>query len=277
MLEEIFLKVVDMSLMAGIIIVAVAAARIFLKSYPKIISYVLWGVVLFRLLCPFNFESYISLVPQNASVSYQYSLSQAGNISPAGGKNTDTNVGKNTSAADGAEVASEDNVNTDKSETADKVKTADVRTTAKTNDQTSWSRLCLYYGKAIWLSGLIIILLYGIYAAVRVKWKIRTAIPYRDNIYLTDQIKSPFVMGLFKPGIYLPENLKDQEYVILHEQIHIKRKDYIVKILAFMVLAIHWFNPLVWMAFIMSSKDMEISCDEAVIRKMGKNIRADYA
>jgi len=106
-----------------------------------------------------------------------------------------------------------------------------------------------------------------------------TASPLRDNIYLADEIHSPFVMGLFRPKIYLPSEMEEREqsYIILHEQHHIRRLDHIAKALAFAALCIHWFNPLVWAAFILSGKDMEMSCDEAVVRKLGPEIRGDYS
>jgi hypothetical protein len=121
-----------------------------------------------------------------------------------------------------------------------------------------------------------------VYAAVsyiRLRRKLITASPLRDNIYLADEITSPFVMGLFRPKIYLPSSMEEQEqsYILMHEQHHIRRFDHIIKALAFVALSIHWFNPLVWIAFIMAGKDMEMSCDEAVIRKMGDGILANYA
>lgn len=119
----------------------------------------------------------------------------------------------------------------------------------------------------------------GIVSYIRLRRKLSVVVPLRDNIFIADDIKSPFVVGLFRPKIYLPCNLgdKEQEYIILHEQHHIKRLDHVMKALAFLALAIHWFNPLVWVAFILASKDMEMSCDEAVIRKIGGDVRADYS
>jgi len=113
---------------------------------------------------------------------------------------------------------------------------------------------------------------------LRLRRRLITASPLRDNIYLADDIDSPFVMGLFRPKIYLPSAMEEREqsYILLHEQHHIRRLDHVVKALAFVALCIHWFNPLVWVAFILSGKDMEMSCDEAVVRKLGTQIRADY-
>ena len=109
--------------------------------------------------------------------------------------------------------------------------------------------------------------------------RLTNAVPLQRHVYLADHIGTPFVLGLLRPNIYLPSSLseKEQEYILLHEQHHILRQDHIVKVLAFIALSIHWFNPLVWIAFILSGKDMEMSCDEAVIRKLGEDIRVDYS
>lgn len=135
----------------------------------------------------------------------------------------------------------------------------------------------LFFGKQLGI--FLLQALDGIVSYIRLRRKLSVVVPLRDNIFIADDIKSPFVVGLFRPKIYLPCNLgdKEQEYIILHEQHHIKRLDHVMKALAFLALAIHWFNPLVWVAFILASKDMEMSCDEAVIRKIGGDVRADYS
>lgn len=122
-------------------------------------------------------------------------------------------------------------------------------------------------------------LFYSIVSMIKIRQKVSVSVRVRDNIYITEGHISPFVMGVFRPRIYLPDCLseKEQEYIIFHERCHIRRLDPVIRVLAFFALSIHWFNPLVWVAFIISGKDMEMSCDEAVIRKMGENIRADYA
>ena len=134
-------------------------------------------------------------------------------------------------------------------------------------------------GTYVWMGGVLVMSISGFVTYLRLRRKLVTASRLRDNIYLADEIDSPFVMGLIRPKIYLPSAMEEREqsYIILHEQHHIRRLDHIVKTLAFAALCVHWFNPLVWAAFILSGKDMEMSCDEAVVRKMGAQIRADYA
>ena len=136
-----------------------------------------------------------------------------------------------------------------------------------------------FVATVIWMMGVLAMGIYSIVSYLKLRFKLRVAIPLRENIFIADDIKSPFVVGLIRPRIYLPCNLseKEQEYIILHEKHHTKRLDHVMKALAFIALAIHWFNPLVWVAFILSGKDMEMSCDEAVIRKVGSHVRADYS
>ncbi len=131
----------------------------------------------------------------------------------------------------------------------------------------------------IWLIGIAIMLIFSITSLIKLKQKLIGATPLTKGIYIADHIDSPFVLGLIKPKIYLPSNLTqtEQEFIISHEQTHIKRLDHITRILAFIALSMHWFNPLVWLAFMLSAKDMEISCDEAVIKKMNTKLRADYS
>lgn len=234
MLQQIFLKVMDMSLTASMIIAVVLVVRIFLKRFPKFISYMLWSVVLFRLLCPAVLEFEISLVPASTPVFYEY-ISE---------KDTDPIEVSSGGAA---------------------VLYAD--------------KLFILFGRYVWISGIGIMLLYCVISTARIRNKVSASIPFEKNIYITDDIVSPFVMGIFNPRIYLPGGLgeKEQEYIILHEKVHIRRFDYIIKPVAFAALCIQWFNPLAWIAFALFCKDMEMSCDEAVINKMGEDIRADYS
>ena len=131
----------------------------------------------------------------------------------------------------------------------------------------------------IWLSGVLAMLIYSAVSLLLLRRRLVGAAPLRDNIYLADHIPTPFVMGLFRPRIYLPSTLtgREQAYIIRHEQHHIRRGDHIVKVLSFAALCIHWFNPLVWAAFLLSGKDMEMSCDEAVVMRWANGIRADYS
>lgn len=264
MLDSIFMQVLDMSNTASIVILVVLLARLLLKKAPKVFSYALWAVVLFRLLCPVTFEAPVSIMPEMASVSQDYSLSDAP-ISVLG-------------AAEAAYHAVGDAVNGG-------LGVQDIRTTKKdVAGRTKyvgslWWEVWISFGQYVWVAGMGVMFLYSAVSYLKIRKKLLIVAPLRDNIFLADDIKSPFVVGLFRPKIYLPCNLeeKEREYIILHEQHHIKRRDHIIKALAFLALSIHWFNPLVWVAFILASKDMEMSCDEAVLGKIGGDVRADYS
>lgn len=265
MLEQIFLKVTDMSWEASIVIVIVCIVRMLLKRFPKYISYMLWIVVLFRLLCPVTLESGISLVPNFEPVFYEYILEK--DTIPIAGTSGGSIV---LHTGDEVEnVPETTQVSHVQSHQAGNVKNVEV----------SQRELLILFGKYVWISGIAVMLLYCVISTAKIRNKVLISIPLKENIYIMDKTVSPFVMGILNPKIYLPECLseKEQEYIILHEKFHIRCFDHIVKPVAFAALLIHWFNPLVWIAFIFFSKDMEMRCDEAVIKKMGENIRADYS
>lgn len=253
-------KLLNMSLTASVVIVFVLLLRLLLKKAPKVISYALWGIVLFRLLCPVSFESGFSLfgflgTPVAGSGALTSRIEYIPNnivhteypdiVLPGPGVDD---------AANSALHQGEELLRADPLEAPMAIATC------------------------VWMAGILAMAIYAVVSYTRLRRKLITASPLRDNICLADEITSPFVMGLFRPKIYLPSSMGEQEqsYIIMHEQRHIRRLDHIVKILAFIVLCLHWFNPLVWIAFIMAGKDMEMSCDEAVVKKMGIGVLADY-
>lgn len=262
MLNQLFMQVVDMSKIASVVIVIVLIARVLFRRFPKNLSYVLWSVVLFRLLCPISFESMISIVPNMTSISYHYSL-ESEQLSLNEAQNVSMQMLLDTFTRNGEFNQIEE-----------------FDSNEKTSEITfSWSDMFVFWGKYIWMIGMCVLFIYNSIAYMKMCRRTATAIPLKENIYVLDENISPFVMGILLPKIYIPsgQNEKEQEYIILHERIHIKRMDHIIKLLASVALSMHWFNPLVWLAFILSSKDMEMSCDEAVIRKLGQVIKADYA
>lgn len=262
-------KVLNMSLTAGVVILFVMAARLLLKKLPKIYSYALWAVVLFRLLCPVSITSQVSV------------LGLFG-----------TYVKESSGAASTVEYIPSDIVHSEYPEVSLPGAAVNLPGISEINEQINEALpqgreqlaadpleapmvICTY----IWLAGIVVMLGYSIASYAALRRKLVGAVHLRENIYLADHIASPFVMGLLRPRIYLLSSLGDreQEYIILHEQHHIRRRDHVIKAVAFAALCIHWFNPLVWVAFVLSGKDMEMSCDEAVVRKMGETIRADYS
>ena len=253
-------KLLNMSLTASIAIVCVLLLRLLLKKAPKVISYALWAVVLFRLLCPVSISSNLSLFGfMDVPI-------------------TDTAV--RTSSI---EYVPEDIVHTEIPEVT--IPVPGVSETINNALPEGREQLVadpleapVAIGTYVWLAGVLVMAGYSVVSYVRLKKKLLIVSPLQGNIYLADEITTPFVMGLIRPKIYLPSDMEEgqQSYIILHEQHHIRRGDHIMKALAFLALSIHWFNPLAWVAFLYSNKDMEMSCDEAVVKKLGDGILADY-
>jgi len=250
-LMDLFPKILDMSITASMVILVVIAARLLLKKAPKVISYALWGVVLLRLLCPFSLESAISIVPDVPKIEQ----TQLDSALPDMDFETYTDREENR-------ITLEQSAGTEEAQV-----------------KIEHSAEPTLYLTIIWGTGVLGMLVYSVVSYIKLRKQLKVAVPVRDNLFIADDIKSPFVIGFIRPKIYLPGSLgdKEKEYIIMHEQHHITRCDHIIKLLSFAALSIHWFNPLVWLAFALSAKDMEMSCDEAVIGKMGEDVRADYS
>jgi len=250
-MSELFLSVLNMSLTASYVILFVILVRQVLKKSPKFISYVLWIVVALRLIIPFSFESMFSLMPRNTNTApiphdiiYQ--------------KSPQINTGI---------------------ETVDSFVNQSLP--APTTVGASANPLQIYaeIGAYIWILGIVALLVYSFVSILSLYKQLKRAQLIEKNIFEANNLKTPFVLGLVRPKIYLPVGLSatERSYILLHEQTHIHRKDHIIKILAFLILSIHWFNPLVWVAFILMSKDMELSCDERVLKEMDEDIIKPYA
>ena len=254
-------RLLNMSLTASVAIGLVILLRFALKKAPKVFSYALWGIVLFRLLCPLSIGSTFSVfnLVDTPAEDYGY-ISSVIEYVPADIVHTE-NPSVVLPVPGVSEVINDALPQGQEQLRADPL---EGRT---------------FVATVIWMMGVLAMGIYSIVSYLKLRFKLRVAIPLRENIFIADDIKSPFVVGLIRPRIYLPCNLseKEQEYIILHEKHHTKRLDHVMKALAFIALAIHWFNPLVWVAFILAGKDMEMSCDEAVIRKVGSDVRADYS
>ncbi|MDD2235045.1 MAG: M56 family metallopeptidase [Desulfitobacteriaceae bacterium] len=248
MLDNLFLQILNMSYTASIVILVVLGARLLLKIAPKIFSYALWSVVLFRLICPFSFESMFSLLP---AITYPISQEIVYADIPA----IDTGISAINQIVNSSLPA------------------------ATPYASVNPLQILVFIGSVIWILGIAILLIYSMISLVKLRKRLRQAVHEKDNIYIAEQLNTPFVMGIFHPKIYLPAALAEQEkqYILLHEQTHIRRLDHVVKILSFFVLCLHWFNPLVWVAFFASGRDMEMSCDETVIKQLGKDMKKGYS
>lgn len=259
-----FLKILNMSLTASAVILFVLLARLALKKAPKAFSYALWLAVLFRLLCPFSVMSAFSLLGLfDPPVREMTSVTSAVEYVPSAAAPTE-NPQIIPTAPDPSEPV------------RPAVSQGEAPVSAGT-DGSFEAPAAIITG--IWAAGVLIMLLYSVFSFARLCRRLVGATPLRRNIYLADHISTPFVMGLFRPKIYLPSSLPESEYryIILHEQYHIRRLDHVARVLAYAALCAHWFNPLVWLAFVLSGKDMEMSCDEAVLKRLGGDVRADYS
>ena len=250
------------------VIVAVLLVRLLLRRAPKVFSYALWAVVLFRLLCPVSVTSAVSLLGALGAPAQERSAvtsvveyvpadivrNMAPAVTPLPQEPFPAEPGENIISA------------------APSVTQPDAAPASPLSGPVAVLTLT-------WLMGIALLLLYSVISLLRLRRRLVGAVRLEDNIYLADYIPSPFVMGLFRPKIYLPSTLTETErgYILRHEQYHLRRRDHVVKLLSFLALCVHWFNPLVWAAFILAGKDMEMSCDEAVVRELGEDIRADYS
>ena len=251
-MQAAFARILNMSLTGSIVIAVVLLARLFLKRAPKIYSYALWAVVLFRLLCPLSITAGLSVLkpipvtmrttPGVSSVDYQpvqQALSRGGYV-PA---------------------VQQQPVSDQESEQAEPEMTA------------------LQIAAYVWLTGASVMAIYSVVQYLTLRHRLVGAAPYREEIYLADHIATPFVLGVLRPKVYLPSETPEGEraFIIAHERHHIRRHDPLWKLLGYAALCLHWFNPLVWLAFALAGKDMEMSCDEAVIRHLGEDVRAEYS
>ena len=248
-MTAIFERVLNMSLTGSIVIAVVLLARLLLRRAPKIYSYMLWAVVLFRLLCPISLSAGLSVLKPLPVTTTQglstVTYRPVEPVTPASGEL-------------GQENARQEPAETVKAETGDQAMTL---------------------AAAVWLTVGGALAACGLVQYTVLRRKLREAAPYRGEVYLSDSIATPFVMGVIAPKIYLPSDTPKAErrFIIAHERHHLHRGDPLWKLLGYLALCVHWFNPLVWLAFFLGGKDMEMSCDEAVLNRLGEDIRADYS
>lgn len=248
-MNELFLKIINMSISASWLVLAVLILRFVLKKAPKWINVLLWGIVAIRLIFPFSFESTLSLIPSAETIPL--------NI----GMDTTPTINSGISAINNAvnPIISQSN-------------------TPMAGASVNLLQITIGIYEYIWIFGMIALALYTAISYWRLRRKVDTAVRYKDNIFQSENVSFPFVLGIIKPRIYLPFKMNGQylEYVVAHEQAHICRKDHWWKPLGFLLLMIHWFNPLMWLAYVLLCRDIELACDEKVIKELGNEQRGDY-
>ena len=248
-MSELFLEIVNRSIAASWIVIAVLVLRLCLKKTPKWVNVLLWGIVAVRLIFPFSIESALSLIPSAETVSPSIMMEQTPSVQtgvPALDQVINPVIDHSLSPAPGASA----------------------------NPLQIWIPVLT----VIWLLGVAALFLYSAVSYRRLRRRVCEAVILRDNIYQSENVCSPFVLGIIRPKIYLPYHMdkREMDHVIAHEQTHIRRRDHWWKPLGFLLLTVHWFNPLLWLGYILLCRDIELACDEKVIREMGSEQRADY-
>lgn len=249
-MEAVFLKLFNMSIAASFMIFAVVLLRALFKKAPKALRPVLWALVAIRLICPFSLESAFSLIPSAQTIPDTV-LSEPSFSVQTGFEGVDTRVN--------AELASR----------------YYEGVTVPTNTGLHAATLLT----AIWVIGIFALAVYAVVSFVKLRKQTAEAVPYRENIYLCDRIPTPFILGIVKPRIFLPSSINEADipYVLAHEKAHLKRRDHLWKPLGFVLLSIYWFNPLIWIAYILLCRDIELACDEKVIKALGAECKKPYA
>lgn len=249
-MSTVFLKILNMSIAASWLILAVIAARKLLKTAPKWIACLLWGMVAVRLVCPVSFESIFSLVPSAepipVGIAYQ--------VSPA--------------------------VNTGISIVNNVVNPAIATSfTSDPGDSANPLQIVIPIAAAIWIAGILILLAYALISYMKLRKTVAICLPADGNVFACDEIDTPFILGIFRPEIYVPSSVRGEtlEQVLLHENAHLQRHDHWWKPLGYLLFTVHWFNPLCWIAYVLLCRDIEMACDERVIRVMDASARTAYS
>ena len=249
-MSAVFLKVLNMSMTASWLILAVVLTRLILKKAPKWIPCLLWGLVAIRLICPFSFESVLSLIPSSETIPANIALQPEPAINSG---ITIVNEAVNPVVAESFTPAPTDSANP--------------------------LQIVIPVAAIIWIAGIVIMLAYALISYLKLKKTVSVCVPVGERLLACDEVKAPFILGVFRPVIYVPSSMggKTLEHVIRHEKAHLQRHDHWWKPLGFLLLSVYWFNPLCWIAYILLCRDIEMACDEKVIRDMDKDDMAAYS
>ncbi len=256
-MEELFLVFLNMSITAGWVVIALLLLRPLLKKAPGWITCGLWGLVGIRLLLPFSIESALSLIPSTNTLPPESIYLSAPQIH-SGFETLNSTVNPILSehfSASGFETQ--------------------TVLGARVFPFEGLVRVCAF----IWLAGAAAMLLYMLFSFLALRIRLREAVKDEEGCYLSDKVESPFIFGIVRPRIYLPFDLtkEDRGYVLAHERAHLKRKDHLIKPFAFFLLSVYWFNPLLWLAYLLLCKDIEAACDEKVIRHLDAEGKKGYS
>ncbi len=252
---DIFLKLLNMSITAGWLILAVLCIRLLFRKIPKWVNCLLWGVVAIRLICPFSIESQFSILPSTEPIKSNAVVEgEVQNYIPS---------------IDSRLTIVENTINPMLTETF----------AYNESDSAAPLQIVTYAAGLVWCCGMVLLIIFAMGSAVKLHKLVKEAVCVRDNIYICDVVKSPFILGIFRPRVYLSSALREREmdYILAHESAHLKRKDHWWKALGYLLLCIHWFNPLCWMAYSLLCKDIELACDEKAAKDMTFHEKKEYS
>lgn len=249
-MEAVFLKILNMSISAGWLIAIVFLLRLVFHKAPKSFNYILWTLVAIRLVCPFTIESVFSLVPSAETVPSEIMYSYVPEVH-TGIEAVDTVINPVITESMAPEIG------------------------ASVNPM----QIVTYVASVLWVIGIVGMILYMGISYLMLRWKVRASMHLQENIWICDSIDSPFILGVICPRIYLNSSIEEEQipYIVAHEKEHLKYQDYLWKPFGFLILAIHWFNPFVWFSYIYMCRDMELACDERVIRRMDTDEKKMYS
>ncbi len=249
-MSEIFIKLLNMSISAGWLVICVVALRLILKKAPRWIACILWAMVAVRLLCPFSLESVVSLVPSAETIPEEIIYSESPEIEsgiPIINSTVNPIISDSLAPAPKAEV--------------------------------NPMEMITGIASALWIVGVAAMAIYAVVSYIRIRKRVSEAVRDGDGVWICDRIDTPFILGLFSPRIILPSSLsgEDREYVVSHEKAHLSRMDHLWKPLGYAILTVYWFNPLIWIGYILLCRDIEAACDEKVIKQLGEGAKKPYA
>lgn len=265
-MDAVFLRIVNIAITASWLVLAVLLLRLALKKAPKWATCLLWSLVAIRLLLPFSLESALSLIPNTEPMIEQSVITASPSVQPTlpeGNLNQTPNLNQNAGSS-GSQVItppSSGSLAPTPSESVDPM------------------QVVLFVASIVWLCGIFAMLSYGLVSYLRLKHRVSASLRKEGRVYLCDSIETPFILGVFRPRIYLPSGISENEipYVLAHEEAHLKRKDHLWKPFGFLLLSVYWFNPLFWVAYVLLCRDIENACDEKVIKNCDNAYRVGYS
>ncbi len=260
-MDAVFLKVLNMSITASYVIAAVLIIRLLIRKAPKRYSYLLWSAAGFRLCCPISFQSIFSLFSLSP-----FDMTRAQSAGAAMLEYVPQSIAQAPQPQITAGIPAANSA------------IAEILPAAAPAASVNPMQIWIAVGTALWCAGILAFLIYGVVSFLKLRRRMASAVLLEGNVYQSEHVRSPFILGLFRPKIYIPFGLDERtrRYVLAHERHHIRRFDHVIKPFAFLLLAVHWFNPLCYLAFYLMGKDMEMSCDERVLAGES-NIRKSYS